>query len=219
MLSVIMASVQNVDTSSSESGGEDVVPGFGEGTISGEPRATGVGENGAVQRLYAWENVGEEDEDMAALKRELEEQVDSSCPRCSPSPAGLLRLVSYSTCHARAPQEKMLEEHQSLLSGNEAELETMIKDLRKELQGSQVRRAAFLRRSAVSAMGFLTSAARPSQESSWRLDQAAELDDMKECLINTVYARANRWAPLPRPCTRVPPARRAPPDAAPFQCP
>jgi len=37
---------------------------------------------------------------------------------------------------------------------------------------------------------------------------------MKECLINTVYARANRWAPLPRPCTRVPLARRAPPDAA-----
>lgn len=41
-------------------------------------------------------------------------------------------------------QESLLSEHQSLLSGNEAELETMIKDLRKELHGTQVRSANLL---------------------------------------------------------------------------
>ncbi|KAJ1494087.1 hypothetical protein T484DRAFT_1927900 [Baffinella frigidus] len=134
-----MASIDNVDTSSDDSGGEEMGPGFGEGTISGEFGASDVaGEGGAGPRVYAWENVGEESEEIAALKRELEEQ------------------------------ESLLSEHQSLLSGNEAELETMIKDLRKELHGTQ--------------------------DASWRLDQATELDDMKECLINTVYARAERAA-------------------------
>lgn len=74
-----MASIDNVDTSSDDSGGEEMGPGFGEGTISGEFGASDVaGEGGAGPRVYAWENVGEESEEIAALKRELEEQV--GCP-------------------------------------------------------------------------------------------------------------------------------------------
>ena len=80
-----MPSIENVDTSSDDSGGEEIVPGFGEGSISSEFGASGeAGEGGAGPRVYAWENVGEECEEIAALKRELEEQV--GCPH-SPFPA------------------------------------------------------------------------------------------------------------------------------------
>ena len=165
-------------------------PGFGEGSISSEFGASGVaGEGGAEPRVYAWENVGEECEEIAALKRELEEQV--GCPH-SPFPAspctnalnlarrsfprttrngsrGLdsVEIFSFTDhvlvemllqrgcacsptswctypCTLVSLQESLLSEHQLLVGGNEAELETMIKDLRKELHGTQVRSATLL---------------------------------------------------------------------------
>ena len=184
-----MASIDNVDTSSDDSGGEEMEPGFGEGSISSEFGAPGVaGEGGAGPRVYAWENVGEECEEIAALKRELEEQVGCP-PRFLPAPPPSLSLFrggvknrttrngsrgldsvelvsspnlvltkgllqrgfacsSTSWCtYPCAPvllQESLLSEHQLLVGGNEAELETMIKDLRKELHGTQVRSTTLL---------------------------------------------------------------------------
>ncbi|EKX50053.1 hypothetical protein GUITHDRAFT_104450 [Guillardia theta CCMP2712] len=56
-----------------------------------------------------------------------------------------------------AEQELLLEEHENMLAGDESKLETMIKDLRRELRGCQ--------------------------DESWRMDQLSELEDMQEQLL------------------------------------
>jgi len=81
----------------------------------------------AGARVYAWERDDEAEEEMKQLREEI------------------------------AEQEKMLEDHQKAVSGNEAELERMIKELRSELQGFK--------------------------EDSWKLEQFEELSDMKMRLM------------------------------------
>eukprot|EP00960_Hanusia_phi_P015853 467236-Hanusia_phi.AAC.1 len=56
-----------------------------------------------------------------------------------------------------AEQELLLEEHENQLAGDESKLETMIKDLRRELRGCQ--------------------------DESWKMDQLSELSDMQQQLL------------------------------------
>merc|ERR1719352_1371670 len=67
-----------------------------------------------------------------------------------------------------AEQEALLDEHSSALSANESALETMIKDMRRELAACR--------------------------DDSWRLDEASELGDMKERLFMSMLPRASASA-------------------------
>ena len=70
---------------------------------------------------------------------------------------GPRRSLSLKLSDTVSLQESLLSEHQALVGGNEAELETMIKDLRKELHGTQVRSAIwgfpFLGQGALNFLG------------------------------------------------------------------